>query len=72
MGKAELRFDTDADRQEGRRLLDLVGSPGAPKLTERQLELAKRAWAEENAEAIKAHEAFIETYGAFGDDLRTW
>jgi antitoxin CcdA len=31
-----------------------------------------RQWAEENAEAIKSHRDFIDKYGAFGDDLRTW
>ena len=29
-------------------------------------------WAEENAEAIKAHRERIEQYGVFGEDFRTW
>jgi len=29
-------------------------------------------WAEENADAIRAHRERIEQYGVFGDDLRTW
>lgn len=29
-------------------------------------------WAEENAEAIKAHRERIDQYGVFGEDLRTW
>ena len=36
------------------------------------MEVAARQWAEENAEAIEAHRRFIEEYGVFGDDLRTW
>ena len=31
-----------------------------------------RRWAEENAEAIKELNRFVEEHGAFGDDLRTW
>lgn len=32
---------------------------------------AKR-WAEENAEAIRLHNARIDRYGVFGEDLRRW
>ena len=31
-----------------------------------------RRWAEENAEAIKEHNAFIEEHGLLSDHLRTW
>lgn len=31
-----------------------------------------RRWADENAEAIKAQRERIDTYGVFGEDLRTW
>ncbi len=31
-----------------------------------------RRWAEDNAEAIKAHRDQIEKHGVFGEDLRTW
>lgn len=31
-----------------------------------------RRWAQDNAEAIKAHNDFVAECGAFGDDLRTW
>lgn len=31
-----------------------------------------RRWAEENAEAIKAHNAFVEEHGLLSDYLRTW
>jgi antitoxin CcdA len=36
------------------------------------MEAAARQWAEENAEAIRDHQARIEKYGVFGEDLRTW
>ncbi|NGM52173.1 type II toxin-antitoxin system CcdA family antitoxin [Caulobacter sp. 602-2] len=31
-----------------------------------------RRWAEENAEAIKAHNAFVEEHGPFGAEWRRW
>lgn len=31
-----------------------------------------RRWAEENAEAIKAHNAFVEKHGPFGAEWRRW
>lgn len=31
-----------------------------------------RRWAEENAEAIKEHNVFIEEHGLLSDHLRTW
>jgi antitoxin CcdA len=31
-----------------------------------------RRWTEENAEAIKEHNAFIEEHGLLSDHLRTW
>lgn len=31
-----------------------------------------RRWAEENAEAIRAHKERIERRGVFGEDLRRW
>ncbi|PVM93730.1 type II toxin-antitoxin system CcdA family antitoxin [Caulobacter endophyticus] len=31
-----------------------------------------RRWAEENAEAIKAHNAFVEEHGLLSDYMRTW
>ena len=36
------------------------------------MEEAARQWAEENAEAIASHKKFIEEFGVFGEDLRTW
>lgn len=31
-----------------------------------------REWAEQNAEAIRSYNAFVEKHGVFGGDLRTW
>ncbi len=31
-----------------------------------------RRWAEENAEAIRAYNAFVEEHGVVADDLRGW
>jgi hypothetical protein len=31
-----------------------------------------RQWAEQNAEAIRAYNAFVEEHGVVGDDLRSW
>jgi antitoxin CcdA len=42
------------------------------RMTTGQTEARAKQWAEENAEAIKAHREQIEKYGVFGDDLRTW
>ena len=36
------------------------------------MEAAAQQWAEENAGAIRDHQARIEKYGVFGEDLRTW
>lgn len=35
-------------------------------------EARSRRWAQENAEAIAEHNAWIEKHGVFGEDLRTW
>ncbi len=77
MGKAELKIEIDAE------LLAQAQSAGLSleHITEsvtRQLKKARdddekaKQWAEENAEAIKAHRERIDKYGVFGEDLRTW
>lgn len=74
MGKVELKIEIDAD------LIDKAAAAGmdVPAIAESAVraalaedEKAKR-WAEENAEAIKAHQKRIEKYGVFGEDLRSW
>jgi len=59
-------------RAEPSRPLDLVAAAAAQKLRPKEAEAAARQWAEENAEAIESHKRFIEEFGVFGDDLRTW
>jgi antitoxin CcdA len=81
MGKLEPNIHVDAD------LLELAEAAGispdyiaerairreiALRMTPEQQEARAKQWAEENAEAIKAHREQIEKYGVFGDDLRTW
>ena len=77
MGKAELKIEIDADllaqaEASGRPIAELVeeGLRASLKATDGD-ERAQR-WAEENAEAIKAHRDRIDQYGVFGDDLRAW
>jgi|HubBroStandDraft_5_1064220.scaffolds.fasta_scaffold90785_3 antitoxin CcdA len=82
MGKIELKIEIDAELlaqavaegvvpgvalEEGiRAALSRVVSSSPDE------EAAARQWAEENAEAIKAHRERIEKFGVFGEDLRTW
>jgi antitoxin CcdA len=53
---------------EAERAIRLALAKADPKAAEARA--AK--WAEENAEAIKAHRERIEKYGVFGEDLRSW
>lgn len=80
MGKVELRLEIDAE------LIEQAHAAGlnVARLVERELRLelqkadpagaeARAAkWAEENAEAIKAHKERIAQHGVFGEDFRTW
>jgi antitoxin CcdA len=77
MGKVELRVQIDADLLESAKAAGVdfpVVTEEAVRaaLAQRSDEAKARRWAEENAEAIKAHRERIETYGVFGEDLRTW
>ncbi len=85
MGKAELKIDIDpAMVEEADRLgvdLSKAGLAGVELALARQRNANKtdeeragdaRAWAEENAEALKAYSARIERDGIFGEDFRTW
>ncbi|MGV3578373.1 type II toxin-antitoxin system CcdA family antitoxin [Brevundimonas sp.] len=80
MGKVELNIGIDPELiEQAQRLgISIAG------IDERALRLhlqkvdpagaearAKR-WAEENAEAIKEHNRFVEEYGLLSDHYRTW
>lgn len=85
MGKAELKIEIDpALVAEAERLgvdLSSAGLAGIELalarrrnvlMTDAERAQDSRAWAEENAEALKAYQARIERDGVFGEDLRTW
>jgi antitoxin CcdA len=77
MGKVELRLEIDealADQARAeeiqlslfleRALRQALG----PKAAEERAKL----WAAENADAIAAHNRYIEEYGVFGEEWRRW
>jgi antitoxin CcdA len=77
MGKAELKIEIDADLLKQAKAAHLSISHVVEKALQAQLQSTgmndrARAWADENAEAIKDHQERIAQYGVFGDDLRTW
>jgi antitoxin CcdA len=85
MGKAELKIEIDpAMVAEAERLgvdLSTAGLDGVERALAQRRDALKtdaekaqdaRAWAEENAEALKAYNARIERDGVFGEDFRTW
>jgi len=85
MGKAELKIEIDpAMVAEAERLgvdLSTAGLAGVERALARKRNALKtdadraqdaRAWAEENAEAIKAYNDRIARDGIFGEDFRTW
>lgn len=77
MGKTELKIQIDTDLVERATAAGVNVEAVAEAALREALpsttsdERAKR-WAEENAGAIAAHEARIETHGVFGEDLRSW
>ena len=80
MGKVELDIGIDPELLAQAKRLGI--SVAGMSETQLRLHLQKidpagaeeraRRWAEENAEAIKELNRFVEEHGAFGDDLRTW
>lgn len=85
MGKVELNIEIDPGMAaEAERLgVDLAkaGLAGVEMALARRRNTLKsdeerareaRAWAEENAEAIKAYNDRIARDGVFGEDFRTW
>jgi len=80
MGKVELDIGIDPELlAQAKRLRISVAGMGETQL---RLHLQKvdptgaeeraRRWSEENAEAIKEHNRFIEEHGLLSDHLRTW
>ncbi len=83
MGKAELRIEIDADLLARAQAAGLRIAAMTEASLRRELKMLEQyqglsddqkaaRWAEENAEAIEAQAERIETYGVFGEDLRTW
>ncbi|MFN3668017.1 MAG: type II toxin-antitoxin system CcdA family antitoxin [Brevundimonas sp.] len=85
MGKVELTIEIDPElAAEAERLgvdLSVAGLAGVERALAIRRNALKsdaerandaRAWAAENAEALKAHRGRIERDGVFGEDLRTW
>jgi len=60
------------DRAAQREPLDLLASAKRQKDAPSEASARARAWAEENAEAIRAHNQRIAERGVFGEDLRRW
>ena len=83
MGKTELKIEIDSDllkhaREAGVKIDAVMERSLRAELASLEKyrglsdEEKARKWAEDNAEAIKAHREQIEKYGVFGEDLRTW
>lgn len=77
MGKIELKIEIDADllaqaQNAGLSLDHITASVTRHLIKARDDDEKAKRWAEENAEAIKAHRERIDKYGVFGEDLRTW
>ena len=79
MGKVELHVEVGAElaaraEAEGVMLDDALEEGIKAALARRRpgVEEAARQWADENVEAIASHQRFIEEFGVFGEDLRTW
>ena len=85
MGRHELKIEIDPDLiAEADRLgvdLSAAGIAGVERAlairrdrlkTDDERSAEARAWAAENAEALKAYRERIEKHGVFGEDFRTW
>ncbi|MBS0410264.1 MAG: type II toxin-antitoxin system CcdA family antitoxin [Proteobacteria bacterium] len=77
MGKVELRIEIDETLADQARAAEIQLS----LFLERALKLAlgpaaaterARRWADENADAIAAHNRYVEEQGPFGEEWRRW
>lgn len=80
MGKVELDIGIDPEllAQAKRLGISMAGMsetqlrPHLQKIDPAGAEERARRWAQENVEAIKEHNDFIEEHGLLSDHLRTW
>lgn len=78
MGKAELKIDADLLAQaqaagfKAEQVAESALRVALSKAAREAADAHAAKWAEENADAIKAHQEQIEKHGVFGEDLRTW
>lgn len=80
MGKVELNIGIDPEliEQAARLGISIAGMDERTlrlhlqKVDPAGAEERARRWAEENAEAIKEHNRFVEEYGLLSDHFRTW
>lgn len=80
MGKVELNIGIEPEllEQAARLKLDVSGMDERTlrlhlqKVDPAGAEARAKRWAEENAEAIKAHNSFVEKHGLLSDYLRPW
>ena len=80
MGKVELNIGIDPEllEQAARLKLDISGMDERAlrlhlqKVDPAGAEARAKRWAEENADAIRLHNEFVEKYGCFGEEWRNW
>ncbi len=80
MGKPELNIGIDPELLAQAEQLGLSVSGMSEtalrlhlqKIDPKGAEARASRWAEENAEAIRQHNAFVEKYGPFGEEWRSW
>jgi post-segregation antitoxin (ccd killing protein) len=78
MGKVELNIDAallakaEAAGLSAERIAEAAIRNAVDRANQQEQSSRAAQWAEENAEAIAAHQAQIEKFGVFGQDLRTW
>jgi len=80
MGKVELNLGIDPElvEQAGRLGISIAGMDERAlrlhlqKVDPAGAEARAKRWAEDNAEAIRIHNAFVEKHGCFGEEWRNW
>lgn len=80
MGKVELNIGIEPEllEQAARLQLDITGMDERTlrlhlqKVDPAGAEARAKRWAEENAEAIRTHNAFVEKHGLLSDHFRPW